>query len=314
MNLFLQVVAASALIVGLAGCQSGQSDQTAGGDAVLHLATSGSVAQTINGIEVPEALLVAIATGRGLDLQQPAQRQQVLAEATQYVLLAEQAEKLKLEQQADLAALIEAARLRGVANAAVIAYKRSHPVTDAMVAADYQQQLKEAGDKTYRFTQLLFADEATAEQAAAELAKGTPFSKVFDSYRDKAQDARSYPNVFPRQLPVEMAAALVALKPGEASTAPVHSSLGWHLLYLDGVNPFQPPPLAQVEDQVRKNLEQKQAQAYVDTLKKDAVITMVNPANTSTAPRPESMPEPRKARAPNVVRETAPAPSSTAPR
>lgn len=314
MKLFLQVVAASALILGLAGCQSGQSEQSKSDDAVLHLDGSGSVAQTINGIEVPETLLAAIATGRGLDLQQPAQRKQALAEATQYVLLAEQANKLKLEQQPDLAALIEAARLRGVANAAVIAYKRSHPVTDAMVAADYQQQLKETGDKTYRFTQLLFADEATAKQAAAELAKGTPFSEVFDSYRDKAQDARSYPNVFPRQLPEEMAAALTALKPGDATMAPVQSSLGWHLIYLDGVNPFTAPPLAQVEDQVRKNLEQKQAQAYVDTLKKDAVITVVNPANTSTAPRPESMPESHKARAPNVVHDSAPAPASTASR
>jgi parvulin-like peptidyl-prolyl isomerase len=130
----------------------------------------------------------------------------------------------------------------------------------------------------------MFADQATADKAAAELRTGKPFPKVFDAYRAKARDAQSYPGVFPKQLPPELAQALAALAPGQATKAPVKTSLGWHLLYLESVDPFEPPSLDKVKDRIRDALEQKQAQAYLDSLKQSASITLVAPANAASAP------------------------------
>ncbi|MDN5924893.1 MAG: peptidyl-prolyl cis-trans isomerase, partial [Xanthomonadales bacterium] len=278
MSIFLR--AATVIILGalLSACGGGSS--TAQSHGVIHLsATPANAAETINGTAVPTTLLDAVAKGRGLDLHVPEQRQKALAEVSQYVLLAQQAKKLNLLQQPDLAAMVEAARLQGVANAALLAYGRSHPISDAMVAKDYADQVKEVGDKTYRFTQLLFADKATADKAAAELVAGKSYSDVFDAYRSKARDAQSYPEVFPKQLPPPLALALTSLKPGQATKVPVKSKLGWHLLHLEGVNPFHAPPLAKVKDQVRSNLEKRQVAAYIESLKTNAKISVSQPAH-----------------------------------
>ncbi|HET6632856.1 MAG TPA: peptidyl-prolyl cis-trans isomerase [Rhodanobacteraceae bacterium] len=312
MSIFPRVLIVAVLAATLAACAA-----SSGSDKVIQLPDAqGNAAETVNGIAVPQTLLDAIAKGRGLDMQLPQQRQAALDEAAQYVLLAQQAKKLRLQQQPDLAAMIEAARLRGVANATLLAYTRSHPVTDAMVAEDYANQVKEVGDKTYRFSQLLFADKATADKAAAELEAGTPFSKVFDEYSDKARDARAYPNVFPKQLPPPLAEALTSLKPGEATMQPVQTKLGWHLLHLDGVNPFHPPALDAVRDQVRSNLEKKQVAAYIDSLKAKATITAASPARPLSASAPRQPQGMRKTRGPvakQAAPVAAPAPAVTPP-
>lgn len=288
MSILLRAAAIIMLGASLGACGVGSSS-AAHDNGVIHLSSDAAHAvEKINGIAVPKSLLEAVAKGRGLDLSVPAQRQKALDELSQYVLLAQQAKKLNLQQQPDLAALIEAARLQGVANAALLAYSRSHPVSDAMVAKDYADQIKEVGDKTYRFTQLMFADKATADKAAAELTAGKPFSEVYDAFRSKARDAQSYPEVFPKQLPPPLAAALTALKPGQATKVPIESKLGWHLLHLDGINPFHAPPLDKVKDQVRNNLEKKQVAAYVQSLKSQAKISISQPAQAVSVTPQES--------------------------
>ena len=289
MNTFLRTATLLVATAVLAACGAGSSDQ--GRDtSVVQLSGNGSVAATINGVKVPEPLLDAVAKVRGLDISVPEQREKAMDDLSQYVLLAEQAPKLKVRQQADLAASMEVARLQGVANAVLLAYNRNHPVTDDMVAEDYARQIKEAGDKTYRFTQLLFEDEAEADKVAAELAAGKSFTVVYDEWSSNARDAQSFSEVFPRQLPPQMAAVLTTLKPGESTKTPILTNLGWHLLHLDGVDPFQPPPLDQVRDKVRSGMEQKQVQAWLGSLKSEAkiiiekpdAVTSLGPANATT--------------------------------
>lgn len=289
MSILLRAAALIILGASLGACGTGSSS-AAQGNGVIHLsANSANTVETINGTAVPKTLLEAVANGRGLDLKVPEQRQKAMDELSQYVLLAQQAKTLNLQQQPDLAAMVEAARLQGVANAALMAYSRSHPVSDAMVANDYAEQIKQVGDKTYRFTQLMFTDKATADEAAAELVAGKPFSDVYNAFRTKASDAQSYPEVFPKQLPPPLAAALTALKPGQATKVPVKTKLGWHLLALDGINPFNAPPLDKVKDQVRSNLQKKQVALYVESLKTSAKISVSQPAQViSVAPRESS--------------------------
>ena len=303
MNIRFRALAAMAMMALLASCGSGTSTGDGGdGGKVIHLEGNGDVAATVNGAQIPEVLLDAVANGRGLDPNDPDQRKQALNELTQYVLLAQQADRLKVGEQPDLAAMAEAARLQGLAAAVLQAYNRAHPVTEKMVADDYARQTKEAGNTTYRFTQLLFDSKSNADKAAAELAAGKSFKDVYDEWSSKVRDAQQYSGVFPRQLPAPLATALTSLKQDGTTPSPVQSQLGWHLLHLDGTDAFKAPPLSKVEDQVRRGMQEKQAKAWVNSLKDDASISVSAKSQKLNAANLEPPPEKTATRSPVVVK------------
>ncbi|HET8897914.1 MAG TPA: peptidylprolyl isomerase [Rhodanobacteraceae bacterium] len=308
------VVAAAALALAACGKQAQTPTATAAAaaasDAVIQLPAGGTPLETINGVAVPQSLLTAIAKGRNMSLSNPQQRQQALDELQQYVLLAQQAPLLKVRQQADLAATVEISRLQGMANAVLLAYARANPITDAQLQKEYQEQVTGLGDKTYQITQLMFADQETANKAAAELKAGTAFDKVFEQFRGQARDARSFPTVFLKQLPPELAAVVAALSPGHATTTPVKTAYGWHLIFLNKIDAFTPPPLAQVSDKLRQDLEQKQAQAYIEALKANARISLVAPANAASLAPGQTTTTLDKAVRKQAVKQ---APTSTSP-
>lgn len=320
MNMRFRTLGALGLTGLLAACGSGSSGKgDSDANKVIHLQGNGDTAATVNGTPIPESLLDAVAKARGLDPDEPEQRSKALNELTQYVLLAQQADKLKIKQQPDLAAMAEAARLQGMAGAVLQAYSLSHPVTDKMVADDYARQAREAGNVTYRFTQLLFDSKAQADKAAAELSSGKSFQDVYDEWNSKVRDAQQYSGVFPRQLPDQLASALTSLKPGQTTPEPIQSKLGWHLLHLDGTDKFDAPPLSKVEDQVRRGMVEKQAKAWVESLKSQAKISVSSTArpqelNTANAEAPSGK---TATRSPVVVKDqgekdsTAPADASS---
>lgn len=315
MNMRIRALILAGLAATLAACGAGSGDQVdATKGSVIHLASDGVAVATVNGTAIPESLLDAFARSHGLDVKQPEQRKEAIDNLVQYVLVAQQADKLKMRQQPDLAAMAEAARLQGVANAVLAAYDRAHPVTDQMVADDYARQAAEAGNVTYRFTQLLFNNKADADQAAAELAGGKAFQDVYDEWHDKVVDAQQYSGVFPRQLPDPLGQALTSLKPDDTTPRPIQTKLGWHLLHLDGTDDFKAPPLEQVEDKVRRGMQEKQAKAWVESLKSDARITVTPQAQTVPLNPADASPEPggTAKRAPLVLKDRAePAPART---
>ena len=307
MNIRIRILAVASVTALLAACGAGSSaDGTAAADRVIHLQGNGDTAATVNGTPIPESLLEAFAATQGLDISKPDQRKEALDNLVQYVVVAQQADKLKMRQQPDLAAMAEAARLQGVANAVLAAYARNHPVTEKMVAEDYARQAAEAGNLTYRFTQLLFSNKADADKASAELAAGKAFKDVYDEWHDNVVDAQQYSGVFPRQLPDPLAAALTSLQPGQTTPKPIQSKLGWHLLHLDGTDDFKAPPLARVEDKVRRGMQEKQAKAWVESLKNDAKITITSQAATVPLKPEDAKLEPRGTakRSPVVVKDT----------
>lgn len=245
--------------------------------------SGGETAFTVNGDAVPQSVLAAVAAGRALDLAKPADRERAARELADYVLLAQAARRDNAEADDAFAAEAEAARLQGVANAAFARYTREHPISDETVKAEYDKQIAKAGSHVYDFTQLLFENDADANAAAAELAAGKKFGDVYVAWQGKAKQARTFKSTRLSQLPApELADALQMLKPGEATNAPIKTRFGWHLLYLDAVNPFAPLPFERVKDELRKLLAQKQIDAYIADLRSKAAID--GPAAPAAAP------------------------------
>lgn len=235
--------------------------------------SAGEPALRVNDQPVAEALLVEVARGRGLDLANPEQRQRAIKELSDYVLLANYARKQALEGDAQFAASVEAQRLQGVANAAMEAYARSHPVSDEALKAEYDTQVAKAGSESYDFSQLLFDNEAEALKVSESLLAGKDWAAVYEEWKGKAKQAREFKDVRLVQLPApELVDALKKLKPGEATKVPVKSQYGWHLFNLAATHPVTPPAYDSVSAELRKRMVARQGEVWMQKMRGEAVI------------------------------------------
>ena len=256
-------------LVLLAGCSAGGG----GTDSrAIQNDVGGPIVETVNGTPVPQALLEAVARGRNLDLSKREQREQALMLLTDYVLLAQAAQQGGFFSNEQFRADVEAARLQGVGTAALLELQQQVPITDAVVQAEFDAQVARLGKYEYDFTQLLFDNENDAQKAAQDVLGGKPFADVYNAWRGKAKQAKAFTRVRTDQVPEELAKALADLKNGETTKVPVKTRFGWHVVHLDIVNPFTPPPFEQVKDSVRQTMLKKVGQDRLRQLKEQAKI------------------------------------------
>ncbi len=261
----------------IGGCSSG------GHSGALQMTTSGKIVETVNGQPVPESLLEAVARQHNLHLEKPGARDQALNLLTDTVIVAQAAQHEPFASDENYQADVEATRLKGVADATFGQYEKGTTITDDMLKAEYDAESKKAGDHVYDFGQLLFADEGDAMKAEQDLIAGKSFGEVFDAYRSKARQAKMFTRVRADQIPDPLAQALASLKDGESTKVPVKTEYGFHVVHLDIVNPYTPPPFDQVKEGIRRATQVKVAQERMKKLRESAKIDY--PAG-STAPAP----------------------------
>lgn len=253
----------------LAGCSAGSG----GPDTrPIQNDVGGPLAVTVNGTPVPQALLEAVARAHNLDLARPEQRSQALALLTDFVLLAQAAQRGGFFANERFRAEVEAARLQAVGNASLAQMQQQVPLTDAVLQAEFDSQVARAGKYEYDFSQLIFDHEDDALKAAAEVIAGKKFPDVYNEWRGKARQAKTFTRVRADQVPEELAKALSELRNGETTKVPVKTRFGWHVVHLDIVNPFSPPAFEQVKDSVRQTMLRKVGQERLRQLKEQARI------------------------------------------
>jgi len=252
----------------LGGCSSSSGPDT----RPLQGNLDGQLAETVNGTPVPQALLEAVARARELDLANPEQRSQALTLLTDYVLLSQAAQHGNFYSEEKFRADVEAARIQGVANATLGLLQQQAPITDAVVRAEYESQVAQAGKFEYDFTQLLFDKAEDAHEAVGEIVSGKPFNAVYDAWRGKSKQAKAFNRVRQDQIPPELAKALAGLKNGETSRVPIKTDFGWHVVHLSIANPFTPPAFDQVKDSVRQGLLLRVGRERLQKLKEQAKV------------------------------------------
>ncbi|MDR3389866.1 MAG: peptidylprolyl isomerase [Rudaea sp.] len=252
----------------IAGCSPGNAPDT----RPVQMPANGPLAETVNGTPVPQALLEAIADDRNLRLDKPEQREQALKVTTDLVLMAQAAQRNKLFADVQFQGAVEAARLKGVAEAAVSAFEKQTPIGDEVLKAQYNNEVGLAGKFDYDFSQLLFGNEDDAIKAEDDVLSGKPFSQVFDDWRAKARQAKAFSRVHLNQVPQALAVALAAMKNGETTKVPIKTEFGWHVVHLDIANPFTPPPFDQVKDGIRRTTLLKIGQQRLEKLREQAKV------------------------------------------
>lgn len=74
------------------------------------------------------------------------------------------------------------------------------------------------------------------------------------------------------------AAAAFAMEPGEVSEEPVQTQFGWHVIKVEDRRTAEPPPLEQVEGQLRQQLAQEVVAEKVQALRDNATIEIYGPS------------------------------------
>ncbi len=270
-------------VAAIAGCS-----QNAEQGGVVQMSTSGPIAETVNGVAIPQSLLESVARQNKLHLDNPQQREQALTLVADMVLVATATQHESFASTEAFKADVEAARLKAVADASFAEFQKATSISDEMLKAEYDAQSAKTGNQIYDFGQLLFADEADALKAEGDIVAGKPFSEVFDAYRAKAKQAKVFSRVRPDQIPEALAKALAGLKNGETTKIPVKTDFGYHVVHLDLANPYTPPPFDQIKEGIRRNMQVKIAQDRMKKMHDGAKIDYpAGPAPAPAAPAAE---------------------------
>lgn len=245
--------------------------------APLSVPDPGPVLARVDGVEIRQSWLEAMARGRNLDLADPAQRQRGLDELVEYAVLLAAARARPDLADRDIRADIELNALAGRANAVLARVGAIAEPDEAALRAEYQQQQQVNGDREYAVAHLLFAEEAVALDAAGAALAGKAFAEVQAEFRERARQAVDLGWVKLGQLPPEFAASLRGLAPGQVTPVPVQTGYGWHVIHLRETRPFTPPAFEQVREGIRRMLVANASRAAVLELKERAQIEIVEP-------------------------------------
>ncbi len=149
------------------------------------------------------------------------------------------------------------------------------PVTDDDVSREYQRAHGSAGgEKEYRARHILVDKEEEARQIIAQLRKGEKFEALARRSRDvgSAQQGGDLDWATADTYVKEFSEAMVALQKGRFTDKPVRTQFGFHIIRLDDVRTVTPPPLAQVAQQIRQDLERARIERLQQSLRAKAKV------------------------------------------
>jgi len=148
-------------------------------------------------------------------------------------------------------------------------------VSDAAIEAYYEENKTQFGQaETRSWRQIIFGDEAAAQEALTALQEGGDFASVSESLGDQA----------PIAMQAQTQEALQSLLPALANAvfqAPANQAivaetpLGWHVIEVTEIVPARIEPLADVRDAVREDLASAQAV--------EALVSLVNEVDRQLA-------------------------------
>ncbi|MBI5431144.1 MAG: peptidylprolyl isomerase [Nitrosomonadales bacterium] len=260
-----------------------------------------AVAATVNGTDISESrveLLVKQSAGQGQP-DTPELRKTIVDQLTMQLIITQEAIRKGIDKKPEVVDQIEVTRQSMLANAFVLDYLKSNPVSDDMLKAEYEKVKAQMTGSEYRARHILVEKEADARDIIAKLKKNP---KAFESLaKARSKDVGSKVNggdlgwFDSRAMVPEFGAAVEKLAKGKFTEEPVKSQFGYHVIMLENTRPKAIPPFDQVKSQLQQQVQQQNLKKLFDDLKAKAKIEIAQSAATATMPSGESKPaEPGK--------------------
>ena len=231
----------------------------------------------VNGKPVPKARVDALSAqlakaGRPVSVEmQDELKKEVIARE----VFMQEAQKRGLDASDDFKAQMELARQTLLIRELFADYQKTNPVTDADIKAEYDKFAAANSGKEYRARHILVEKEDEAKAIIASLKKGGKFEEIA---KKQSKDPGSGANggdldwANASSYVPEFSAALVKLKKGQTTDAPVKSQFGWHVIRLEDVREAQLPKLEEVKPQITQQLQQQKLAKFQEDLRGKAKI------------------------------------------
>jgi peptidyl-prolyl cis-trans isomerase C len=187
----------------------------------------------------------------------------------------QEAVKQGIDKNADLIIAEEIGHRKLVVNAFLADFMKKNPVSEADKKEAYDQYKKELGDKEYSARHILVKTEAEATDIQAQIKKGGDFAKLAKEKsldpgsKDKGGDLGWFSAA---GMVKPFSDAVVGLKKGETTTAPVQTQFGWHVIKLVDTRATQVPSYDKVKDGLERTLQQRKLEKLMLGLKEKAKI------------------------------------------
>lgn len=255
-------------------------------------ATTSTVAATVNGKPISSEtveMMVKERTAQGQP-DTPELRQAIIDNLAMQMLVAEEAVKKGLDKSAETARQLEMLRSSLLANAYVQDWIKTNPVTDEMVKAEYDKMNSTMGGNEYKARHILVKTE---EEAKAIIAKIKADLKQFGALaKAQSMDTGSKVNggdlgwFNASSMVPEFGGAVAKLEKGKFTEEPVKSQFGYHVIVLDDTRPITPPPLEQVKEQLKQQVQRANLKKFFDDMKAKAKIVVTGAPAAPAAPAP----------------------------
>ena len=252
---------------------------------------------TINGSAITDLEVLAFNALQGgqnkLDSQQA--QVQLLNQLVNTTLLAQAAEKEGVDKLPQVVAALKMARIQVLAEARVNDYFAKHPVTDEEIKAAYDKKFTREALQEYKVSHILVKEEQEAKDIIAALEKGEAFDKLAREHSlDSSKDAGGELGWVGRNQVVKpFGDAMSSLEKGKFSKTPVKSQFGWHVILVEDIRAQQPPPMDQVKEQFRAQLQQQQLAKLVTEMRNQATVEVAGAEQAANAPTQEAKPAPQ---------------------
>ncbi len=265
----------------------GKKDEAASGTPV---ADAGPAVATIDGKAISRAEYEFYAKNvsrKDLGELTPQEREAILDDLIRLHLVADTAVKNGLDKDADVEQAMQLTRLNLLTQAAVKKELATLP-TEQEMRAEYETFAAAQPKYEYRARHILVATEQFAQNLIDRINKGADFAEIarkesMDGSKSQGGDLGWFT---PTSMVKPFADAVMALEKGKMTTAPVQSQFGWHIIRVDDMRDLQVQDYAELQDEMRKRVQQKKVQAYLETLKKDRKIEKTLDAAATPAPPP----------------------------
>ena len=234
-------------------------------------------AAIVNGKPVPKARMDVLAqqlaaAGRPVT---PEMQGQLREEVVAREIFMQEAQKQGLDGTDDYKNQLELARQAILIRQLFENYRKANAVSDADVQAEYDKFVAANGGKEYKARHILVEKEEQAQKILADLKKGQKFE---DIAKKQSKDPGSGANggdldwAAPASFVPEFSEAMIKLKKGETTSAPVKSQFGYHVIRVYDIRQAQLPKVEEVKPQIVQQLQQQRLQKYQEELRAKAKV------------------------------------------
>lgn len=202
------------------------------------------------------------------------EKQVVLNEMIDRIVLSQYAVENKLDQEPDNYLLMKRVRENILVQAAIRKALKDQPVTDDDLKKRFQQEVEKTHKTEYKVRHILVKTEDEAKAIIEQLKKGGNFAAIAKAKSLDVQTGKRGGDldwINQGMVVPEFFEGVTALKKGQVSPVPVKTDYGFHVIKMDDARPLKVPSFEEfiADKRARANLHRKIQDERVEALAKE---------------------------------------------